>query len=87
MELDPLFEAEVRVNGRAWPNALLESPPALPEIAVFAEGKDVKVRFRATESHAAARWILQFGPDAEVLKLESVRNVVRMRLSEAFSQC
>jgi predicted DNA-binding transcriptional regulator YafY len=83
---DPPFAVEVRVTGTNWPKALLEAPPALPDIAVYAEGRDVRVRFMATEPYAPSRWILQFGPDAQVLAPDALRDVVKERLSEALAK-
>jgi predicted DNA-binding transcriptional regulator YafY len=79
------FEVEVLVTGRTWPTALLEAPPALPEILVNPNGKGARVRFLATEPYGPARWVLQFGPDAEVLHPEAVRDMVRQRLKEALA--
>ncbi len=83
---DPPFAVEVKVTGTNWAKALLEAPPALPDIAVFIEGKDVRVRFMATEPYAPARWILQFGPDAQVLEPKSLRDVVKDRLTQSLAK-
>jgi predicted DNA-binding transcriptional regulator YafY len=79
------FEVEALVTGRTWPTALLEAPPALPDIQVSPEGKAARVRFLATEPFGPARWLLQFGPDAKVLRPDAVRDVVRQRLKDALA--
>ena len=80
------FEVEVLVTGRTWPTSLLESIPALPFAASTADGKNVRVKFMATEPFGPARWILQFGSDAKVLRPDVVRDVVRQRLKDALEQ-
>lgn len=86
VEPTPPFEVEVLVTGRTWPTALLESTPALPFAATTADGKNVRVKFMATEPFGPARWILQFGSDAKVLRPDAVREVVRQRLKDALEQ-
>jgi len=87
-EPDPAFEIEVRVSGRTWPQALLESPPGLPDVAVRREEETgrVVVRFLATELNAPTRWILQFGSDAEVLKPDALKTLIRERMLAAAAQ-
>jgi predicted DNA-binding transcriptional regulator YafY len=85
-EAAPPFPVVVRVKGRTWPQALLESPPALPEVSVDQEETTVQVQFLATEPYAPARWALQFGGDAEVLEPPAVRDLVRQRLVDALAQ-
>jgi predicted DNA-binding transcriptional regulator YafY len=68
------FRIQVRVGGTNWPQALLDAPPALPEVAVRKEkGGTVLLSFLATELSGPTRFILQFGPDAEVLEPSSLR--------------
>lgn len=82
---DP-FPVTVDVCGASWCQALREAPPALPDVLVTRRregGHDgVRVTFQATEPHAPARWILQFGPDAVVVGPEAVRTLVAKRLQE-----
>ena len=62
------FQVEVRVGGTNWPRALQDAPPALPGIEVLAERNGtVKLRFMTTDLNGPTRFLLQFGPDAEVL--------------------
>ena len=78
------FEVEARITGRNWAQALLEAPPALPEASVESDGKDcVRLRFKATEPNAPARWLLQFGPDAEVVGPAKFQEHVAGRLNAA----
>ena len=86
VEPTPPYEVEVLVTGRTWPTSLLESPPALPFAASTKDGKNVRVKFMATEPFGPARWILQFGSDAQVLRPDAVREVVRKRLKDALDQ-
>ena len=68
------FQIQVRVGGTNWPQALLDAPPALPNIAVRKEkGGTVLLSFQATEPSGPLRFILQFGADAEVLEPKSLR--------------
>ena len=61
-------QLQVRVSGRLWAKAFLDQPPGLPNVLVEPEGADaVRVSFMACEYRAPARWVLQMGPDAEVL--------------------
>lgn len=77
-------EILVRVRGRNWVQALLDSPPPLPQVEVQPEGSDAaRVRFHATEFKAPARWVLQMGPDAEALGPEEFRTFVGQRVAEA----
>jgi predicted DNA-binding transcriptional regulator YafY len=81
---DEPFEIQARIHGRNWVQALLEAPPALPEAKVEPDGKDrVRLTFKATEMNAPTRWLLQFGPDAEVLGPEAFRRHVAERLKAA----
>ena len=85
--LDEPFEIQVRVRGKNWVQALLDSPPPLPEAVVEAEsGGTALVRFQATEYRAPARWVLQMGPDAEALAPEEFREFVEKRAREAGEQ-
>jgi len=84
-ERTPAFPVLVKVTGRAWAQALLESPPALPDISVEDVGEGVLIRFLATEPYAPARWILQFGGDAKVIKPALVQDTVKQRLQEALA--
>jgi predicted DNA-binding transcriptional regulator YafY len=68
------FRIQVRVSGTNWPQALLDAPPALPNIEVRKEkGGTVLLSFQATEPSGPIRFILQFGADAEVLEPKSLR--------------
>jgi len=78
------FEVKARIHGRNWAQALLQATPALPEASVKAErGDSVLLAFRATEFNAPARWLLQFGPDAEVLEPAPFRQHLSERLEAA----
>lgn len=81
---DSPFEVKARIRGKNWALALQEACPTLPEASVIKETEDtVVLTFKATEMNAPARWLLQFGPDAEVLEPEEFRQHVIGRLKEA----
>lgn len=68
------FPVKVRVGGTNWPQALLDAPPALPQVAVQKEkGGTVLLTFQATELAGPTRLVLQFGAEAEVLEPRSLR--------------
>jgi predicted DNA-binding transcriptional regulator YafY len=69
------FRIQVRVGGTNWPQALLDAPPALPEVAVRKEkGGTVLLSFLATDLQGPARYILQLGADAEALEPRTLRD-------------
>jgi predicted DNA-binding transcriptional regulator YafY len=75
------FRVSVRVGGSNWPQALLDAPPALPEVEVRKEkGGTVLLSFLATEASGPTRFILQFGADAELLEPRSLRDQVAKTL-------
>jgi predicted DNA-binding transcriptional regulator YafY len=81
------FAVKARIHGRNWVQALLEATPALPEAAVKAErGGTALLTFQATEFNAPARWLLQFGPDAEVLEPAPFRQHLQERLEAAVAR-
>lgn len=68
------FQVQVRVGGSNWPQALLDAPPALPQVGVRKEkGGTVLLSFQATELSGPTRFILQFGADAEALEPKALR--------------
>jgi predicted DNA-binding transcriptional regulator YafY len=68
------FRVQVRVGGTNWPQALLDAPPALPEVAVRKEkGGTVLLSFLATDVQGPSRYILQLGADAEALEPKALR--------------
>jgi predicted DNA-binding transcriptional regulator YafY len=68
------FRIQVRVGGTNWPQALLDAPPALPEVAVTKEkGGTVLLSFLATDLQGPTRYILQLGADAEALEPKALR--------------
>jgi predicted DNA-binding transcriptional regulator YafY len=73
------FEVMVRIQGRHWLQAFKEAPPALPEFEADLEPdlQSILVRFKANHENGATRWILQFGPDAEVLAPAGLRETLR----------
>lgn len=77
------FPVCVRVSGENWVQAFLEQPPALPEakVELQADGTAL-VTFKATELRGPARWVLQMGPDAEVLSPVEFRDYVGKRAEE-----
>lgn len=81
------FPVEVRVTGPNWAKAFQEQRPALPEATVDPE-KDgsVVVRFMATELRGPARWVLQMGPDAEVLSPPEFREHLADRATEVLAR-
>ena len=84
---DTPFEVKARIHGKNWCQALLEACPALPEAAVAKEGAEaVILTFKATGMDAPARWLLQFGPDAEVLEPTEFREHVIGRLKAAVAR-
>lgn len=85
---EPPFQVEARIRGAHWIQAFKEAPPALPDFeAVLAkEGAFVQVRFKANHLNGASRWLLQFGPAAEVLAPPEMRDFVAIQLREAAAQ-
>jgi predicted DNA-binding transcriptional regulator YafY len=81
------FEIQVKITGKKWVSAFLERPPGLPEFQieeVKAKGRSHQIiRFKATEMSGPARWVLQLGPEAEVLSPPEFRAHVADRLHEA----
>lgn len=81
------FEVQVKVTGKKWISAFQDRPPGLPDFQVEEVNKKGDphqiIRFKATEMSAPARWVLQLGPDAEVLSPPEFRNHVAERLREA----
>lgn len=70
----PPFRIQVRVGGTNWPQALLDAPPALPEVTVRKEkGGTVMLSFLATDLQGPSRYILQLGADAEALEPKALR--------------
>lgn len=74
---------EVAIRDPLWARALLEDVPALPhcEVSPLRPGPGVIVRFQACEWQAPARWVLQFGPAAEVLGPPAFRAHVADRVA------
>ena len=63
--------------------ALEDQPPALPEARLERQSPAVGIlTFQATEYRAPARWVLQMGPDAEVLGPEEFREFVAGRAKQ-----
>ena len=60
----------------------------LPELQAdsAADGLSVTVRFKANHDLGAARWLMQFGPAAEVLAPAGLRAWVAAQLREAVAQ-
>ena len=85
---EPPFEVEARICGDHWIQAFKEAPPALPDFQADAapDGKSVRVRFKANHDYGATRWLLQFGPAAEVLSPPELRDQMRIQLRKAAAQ-
>jgi predicted DNA-binding transcriptional regulator YafY len=85
---EPPFEVVARICGAHWIQAFREAPPALPEFQADAnpDGHSVRIRFKANHDLGAARWLLQFGPAAEVLAPAELRTQIQALLKEAFAQ-
>jgi hypothetical protein len=81
------FEIQVKITGKKWISAFLERPPGLPEFQIeevkAKGGSHQIIRFKATEMSGPARWVLQLGPEAEVLSPPEFRTHVADRLHEA----
>lgn len=78
------FEISVRISGANWVQALMDQPPALPEAKIEKQtGGTGLLTFKATEYRAPARWVLQMGPDAEVLGPGEFREFVADRARKA----
>ncbi len=76
-------EITVRITGSNWVQALEDQPPALPEARLERQSPAVGIlTFQATEYRAPARWVLQMGPDAEVLGPEEFREFVAGRAKQ-----
>jgi len=85
---EPPFEVAARIRGAHWIQAFREAPPALPDFLAdpSADGQSVQVRFKANHEYGAARWLLQFGPAAEVLAPVELRVKMHAQLREAAAQ-
>ena len=70
---DGPFEVVVRIHGRYWVQALKDAPPPLPDYFHLMKGEALLAHFKATHTAGVLRWILQFGPDAEVLTPPELR--------------
>ena len=85
-EFEEPFEIRVRMREGTWLAALEDSPPALPgfqvEDPLHPEDPFRVVRFMASSLHGPGRWVLQLGPDAEVLSPPEFRNHVAGLLDE-----
>jgi predicted DNA-binding transcriptional regulator YafY len=81
------FDVEVLVKGRSWIRALLDTPPALPACTLHPEpgGKALRVRFKANRGEGVLRWVAQFGPNAELLAPQGLREEMARSLSAALA--
>lgn len=88
MSAEEPFQVEVRIMGAHWIQALKEAPPALPDFEADSatDGRSVLVHFKANHEYGASHWLMQFGPSAEVLKPEWLRQKVRDWLHQAAEQ-
>lgn len=84
----PPFQVQARIRGANWLQAFKEAPPALPRFEARPDpgGASVAVTFWATHPKGVLRWLLQFGPLAEVLGPPEIREAVRTQLQEALAQ-
>ena len=81
------FQVSVRIRNKGWAKALVEAPPALPEVEVDPNPDGTAtVCFQATELSSPSRWVLQFGASAEVLGPEALRETIRQELAQAADQ-
>jgi predicted DNA-binding transcriptional regulator YafY len=82
------FAVEARIRGSHWVQAFREAPPALPDFEAdpARDGKTARVRFKANHENGATRWLLQFGPAAEVLAPDWLRARLRDLHLEAARQ-
>jgi len=76
------FEVTVRIRGSHWLQALKDAQPALPDYRHEEEGGTLIARFKATHSAGVLRWVLQFGPDAEVLGPPELREEMAKKVAE-----
>ena len=85
---EPPFEVEARIRGDHWIRAFKEAPPALPDFQADAakDGESMLVRFKANHEYGATRWLMQFGPAAEVIAPAALRAKVSVQLKEAAAQ-
>ena len=77
---DGPFEVVVRIRGRYWMQALKDAPPPLPGYT-FEDGEHLIIRFKATHSAGVLRWVLQFGPDAEVVSPPELRREMAEKIA------
>lgn len=84
---DPPFQVEALIRGAHWAQVFTEAPPALPDFELLPgpEGA-ARVRFKATHDNGALRWLLQFGPAAEVLAPARLREAMAGQLREALAR-
>lgn len=88
MSADDPFQVEVRIMGAHWIQAFKEAPPALPDFEADSDkdGTSVLVHFRANHEYGASRWLMQFGPSAEVLGPQWLRQKIGDWLRRASEQ-
>jgi len=72
------FDVVIRIEGDHWIQAMEEARPDFPGFEVVEKKADhIIITFRANQPIGLIRWILQFGPCAEVLEPASMREAVR----------
>jgi len=72
------FEVVIRIEGDHWIQAMEEARPDFPGFEVREKRADhIIIAFRANQPIGLIRWILQFGPCAQVLEPRSLREAVK----------
>jgi hypothetical protein len=75
---DPPFAVMMRIEGDNWIKSMEEARPDFPGFKIREKQEDhLIIQFEANQPIGLIRWILQFGPCAEVLEPDFLRDMVR----------
>ena len=75
---DAPFDVVIRIEGDHWIQAMEEARPDFPGFEIKEKKADhIIITFRANQPVGLIRWILQFGPCAEVMEPKSLREAVK----------